>query len=181
VGVYLGLGLYQLSRMPSVYAAVRSFGWSASAAMLVQVIVATSVLALVVVASYRFSVQHALGLTAIASVLVSPYVYDYDLCVIGIGLAMLLPDLMRVGNKFERLAVYICGFFACGFGIVTNPLLSQLSTNMHVDGVTISLAGFASLGFFVLSWRVAQRSERFSDSARALSPIVRESDALAAS
>ena len=70
--------------------------------MIGQVIVAIVALVLVVIASYRFSVQQALGLTAIASLLVSPYAYDYDLPIMGVGLALLLPDIVRFGSASER-------------------------------------------------------------------------------
>ena len=38
--------------------------------------------------------------------MISPYAYDYDLPVFGVGLAMLLPDLARFAARGERRALY---------------------------------------------------------------------------
>ncbi len=54
----------------------------------------------------RFSLQQSLGLTAIASLLISPYAYDYDLPILGVGLALLLPDILQFGTAFERSLLY---------------------------------------------------------------------------
>ena len=89
-GFFLAHGYYPLYRMVSFYAVVRTLGVPASLAMLAQVIVAIAALTMVVVSSRCFSVRQSLGLTAIASLFVSPYAYDYDLPILGIGLALLL-------------------------------------------------------------------------------------------
>jgi hypothetical protein len=180
--VFLEHRFYPLFRMVSFYSVVRSFGLPASWAMIGQVIVAAGALVLVVIASCRFSVQQALGLTAIASLLVSPYAYDYDLPIMGVGLALLLPDFVRFGSKSERASLYALSFFACSFGLAATFVLgSQASTKMPGEDISISVAGFALLAVFGLSWRLVQRSQESSAAAQNLPMTIVEADPLPAS
>ncbi len=180
--VFLEHGYYPLFRMVSFYAAVRSLGLSASVAMIAQVIVAVIALTLVVVASYRFSVQQALGLTAIASLLVSPYAYDYDLPIMGVGLTLLLPDFVRFGSRSERGFLYTLSFFACSFGLASTFVLgSQISTRMPGEDILVSVGGLALLAVFGLSWRLIQRSEKNNDAVKDSPTTIVEGDALPAS
>jgi hypothetical protein len=176
--IFLERGFYPLSRMVSFYSVVRSFGLPASLAMISQVIVALVALALVVIANYRFSVQQALGLTAIASLLVSPYAYDYDLTIMGVGLTLLLPEFVRFGSKSERASLYALSFFACSFGLAaTFAMGSAAWVNMSRGDPSISLAGLALLAVFCLSWRLVQRSEKSSANAQDAPLTITEVDA----
>jgi hypothetical protein len=180
--IFLERGFFPLFRMVSFYSVVRSFGLPASWAMIGQLIVASTALVLVVIASYRFSVQQALGLTAITSLLVSPYAYDYDLPIMGVGLALLLPDIVRFGSAFERGSLYALCFFACSFGLaVTFVFGSQLSIKAPGEDMPVSLAGLALLAVFGLSWRLVQRSHESSAAARNLPITIVEADPLPAS
>ena len=180
--VFLERGFYPLFRMVSFYSVVRSFGLPASWAMIGQVIIAVGALALVVIASYRFSVQQALGLTVIASLLVSPYAYDYDLPIMGVGLTLLLPDFVRFGSKSERASLYALSFFACSFGLASTFVLgSQVSTKMPGEDISVSVAGLALLAVFGLSWRLVQRSEKDSAAVQNSPMTAVEGDALPAS
>jgi hypothetical protein len=144
-GAFLEQGLYQLPRMVSPYAAVRSFNFPAWAAGGAQFLTAIAALGLVARAGRRFSRKQSLGLTAIASPLISPYAYDYDLPILGVGLALLLPALTRVATDRERLALYVLVIFAGGFGMIC-------------EDAPVSLAGFALLGVLGLTRRLLQRS-----------------------
>ncbi len=180
--IFLEHGFYPLFRMVSFYSVVRSLGLPASLAMIGQVIVAVVVLALIVIASYRSSVQQALGLTAIASLLISPYAYDYDLPIMGVGLTLLLPDFIRFGSKFERASLYTLSFFACGFGLASTFVLGwHTSTKMLGEDTSLSVAGLALLAVFGLSWRLVQRSKNIETTTRNPPMIVLQGDALPAS
>ena len=63
-----------------------------------------------------------LGLMALASLLVSPYAYDYDLPIGGIALALLMPDLLRLTTERERVALFGLSCFACLFGFAQNAV-----------------------------------------------------------
>jgi Glycosyltransferase family 87 len=173
--IFLARGFYPLSRMVSFYSVVRSFGLPASLAMIGQVFVALVALALVIIASYRFSVRQALGLTAIASLLVSPYAYDYDLTIMGVGLALLFPDFVRFGSKSERTSLYALSFFACSFGLATTFVMGS------GGDTSVSLAGLALLAVFGLSWRLVQRGQKLAATAQTAPMTTIEGDALPAS
>lgn len=104
---FLEQAAYPLYRMISVYAALRTSGLSAWAAFLGQGIVATLALGVVLVAAYRkMPVRESLGLTAIVTVCISPYMYAYDFPIFGVGLALLLPTLLTAARPFERAVIY---------------------------------------------------------------------------
>ena len=81
-------------------------------------VVAAAALSVVAFAIYRgFPASWSLGLAAVASLLISPYAYDYDLPILGVGMALLPPDLTRLASGRERAAIYgltfISGFYGC--------------------------------------------------------------------
>ena len=159
-GFFLSHGYYPLFRMISFYAVARTLGLPASLAMLMQAIVAVVALTMIVIASRRFSLHQALGLTAIASLLISPYAYDYDLPILGVGLALLLPDILRSGTALERSMLYFSSFFASGFGLVTTAIIGkQLTAGMPGENMRVSLGGLGLLCVFGLSWRILRRSQ----------------------
>ena len=106
-GLYMEHGFFPLYRMISPFAVLRAAGLPSWTAYLAQAVVAITGLALIGLAIYRgFPRRWSLGLTAIVSVLISPYAYDYDLPIFGIGLALLLPDLVRLASERERATIY---------------------------------------------------------------------------
>lgn len=159
-GFFLAHGYYPLYRMVSVYAAATTLGLPASLAMFAQAVVAVVALTLIVIASRRFSLHQSLGLTAIATLLISPYAYDYDLPILGIGLALLLPDILQFGTAFERSLLYLSAFFACGYGLVAAVVMDPPSTNMMLDkSGPVSLGGLALVCVFGLAWRILRRGQ----------------------
>lgn len=166
---FLEHGAYPLYRMVSIYASVYTISSSALAAIAAQALTATAALVTVVVASRRLSIRQALGFTAIASLLISPYVYDYDLPVMGIGFALLLKDLVRLGSSRERLLVYGLTFLA-GFWSFAQSL--RLSFSAGHD--TLSLGGIIIVINYAIIWRIIRRDvlgEEPSRSAEGHSPI----------
>jgi hypothetical protein len=158
--IFLEHGLYPLFRMVSVYAVVRSLGFPALVASTAQILTAILALAVVVLASRQFSQRQALGVTAIATLLISPYAYDYDLLILGIGLGLLLPDLVDLGTSRERLALYISMLFIGIFSIVQNVISSESGADKAVgeDADHLSLGGLALVAILVLTWRILLRS-----------------------
>ncbi len=155
--VFLEQGLYQLFRMVSPFAVALSLGFSAFTAMIVQALVAGLALIAVVIASRRFSLRQSLGVTAIASLLISPYAYDYDLPILGIAFAWLLPDLTRLGTDRERLALYGLSLFACCFSIA--QLARSPSSGTSEGPMYVSLSGLALVAILGVTWRVLSRGE----------------------
>ena len=97
---------YPLCRMVSAYAALRSAGVPSAVALAGQALVAAVALAAIVVAQRRLPATTALGVAACLSLVMSPYAFDYDMPVIGAGLALLLPTLIERGGRWERSLVY---------------------------------------------------------------------------
>ncbi|WP_243371359.1 glycosyltransferase family 87 protein [Microvirga solisilvae] len=161
--IFLEKGMYPLFRMISPYAALHTFGLPASMAMAAQILVAVLALGLVVLSVYRgLPLRQSLGLTAIASLLISPYAYDYDMPVFGIGLALILPDLIRQGREAERAIIYGLSLFAGGFGMAQSfGYVAEHGTDakLQIDNMPLSLAGFTLIALALLAWRILRRTE----------------------
>jgi hypothetical protein len=157
--VFLDHGFYPFFRMISLYAVVRTFGFSALVATAAQVIAAVLALGVVVLASHRLSPRQSLGVAAIATLLISPYAYDYDLLILGIGLGILLPDLTDFGTQGERLALYALTL-SIGILSIAETVISSVSKPDKVIGqdMELSLGGLALMAILALTWRILRRS-----------------------
>jgi hypothetical protein len=170
---FLAEGKYPLPRMVSLYAVLRSFGSSAATAFAGQAATALLVLAIVcLVAHRRLPVRQSLGITAIASLLVSPYAYDYDLPILGVGLALLLPDVLR-GSRREQAAVFVLSFMTCAIGLVQTFLRLKAPVEaiaMAGDNMALSVAGLTLLAVLGLAWTISGRSRSLASEARRSPP-----------
>jgi hypothetical protein len=158
--IFLERGYYPLYRMISFYAALRTLGLPASAAFLGQTVVATCCLGIIVIAWYRqFPARWCLGLTAMLAVSISPYAYDYDLPVFGIGLALLLPELKRSAGEGERTVIYLAPMIIAAYG---NLLAAVLGTSHRdIQGVDmLSIGGLILVALIPVSFVIALRSSR---------------------
>jgi hypothetical protein len=160
--IFLEHGLYPLFRMVSIYAFVRSLGFPALVASTAQILIAILALSTVVLASRQFSARQALGVTAIATLLISPYAYDYDLLILGIGLGLLLPNLVSLGTDRERLALYASTVFIGIFSIAQTVISSGPGSDKAggEDSDHLSLGGLALVAILVLTWRILLRSHQ---------------------
>lgn len=156
-GAFLKFGAYPLNRMVSPYAAMLSLGLPASAALVGQALVAALTLVMICRPPRGATVQQALGLMAIGSMLISPYAYDYDLPIFGIGLALLTPDLRRLGSRIERAQLYALTLFTGGYGSVSSMLRQASWNDPSVDKVPLSLAGLTLTILMILVWRIIRR------------------------
>ncbi len=153
-GGFLAHGDYPLTRMVSAYAFVRSLGLPAAFATAAQVVYAGAAIAAMAIATQRFSERQAIGVAALASLMMSPYAYDYDLPVFGVGVAMLLPDLLRYGSRAERATLY-----ASALGVeLAAFLLAVFGGLVESHGRTLSLGCFCVVATLAILWRVLERS-----------------------
>jgi hypothetical protein len=96
LGKYLARGQYQYHRMTSLYAALFVATGDARLAMAGQISLAALLAAGLWLAARRgWPPRHLLAGAVMASTLMSPYGYDYDLPVLGAAIALLAPDLVR--------------------------------------------------------------------------------------
>jgi hypothetical protein len=147
-----GSGSYPLFRMISIYAVLRTAGFSASLAFLSQVVVAVFALSVLARAIYRQLPAHwCLGLAAVASVLISPYAYDYDLTILGMGMALLLPDLTRLASARERAAIYSMTLIA---GSYTWFQILLASVQYGTGVIEHPIRAFSGFALLVLLWLI---------------------------
>lgn len=130
---FLAAGYYPLFRMNSVYAAAHSLGAGPAAAMTLQLVSAVVSLAILAVACIKgVAFNRLAALACAATVCVSPYGYDYDLTVLGVGIAFIFPEIMARGTGRQFLAWFALTWLACGYGLAW-------STAMHDDGSGVTL------------------------------------------
>lgn len=157
---YLALGLFPLYRMTSVYAAVLTLGTSASLAMALQLSVAAGAF-FVLWRLHRGRVgdETLLGLTLIATLLVSPYAYDYDMTIFAFGLALLAPELSHRLRPAETIVLVVLSWTATSWGLAGNILIAATKAEASVDPVHpyLSVAGllYPAL-FFMIAWVVTR-------------------------
>lgn len=159
---YLENGDYPLFRMISVYAALHTLGVSAMLAFWGQVVAAGLALLAIIVAVLRKLPTHtALGIAALVSVMLSPYAYDYDLPIAGIGLALLFPDLMRMAGSGERGTIYGLIFIAGAYGMVeTAGLKAFVSADSATGHQWIpAIGGLAMAALLALVLRMLLRGQ----------------------
>lgn len=117
---FLAQGKYPLFRMTSVYATARSAGLSSDIAFAVHGAGALLALALLLYGWMRKLPPHLLAASVCAATLfVSPYNYDYDLCILGVGLAFVLPGLIERTRAIEQCALLALFWAGTGYGLVT--------------------------------------------------------------
>lgn len=162
---FLEHGFYPLFRMVSAYAALCRAGVPPAFAFWGQAIVASLALVAVMLAVYLApargtSPAFPLGIAAMVSVMISPYAYDYDLPMLGIGLALLLPDLARMTSPRERAVIYGLILFAGAYGLLqSGRLAAQYGEGVDLaSNSTPALGGFVMMALLALLLRVMLRA-----------------------
>ncbi len=162
--IFLEHGFYPLFRMVSVYAALGRAGVPPTFAFWAQTIVACLALFAVVFAvrlgtSRKTSPTFALGITAMVSVMISPYAYDYDLPIVGSGLALLLPDLVEVARARERSMIYGLILIAGTYGMLQSArLAAQFGNDVDMDDkFAPAIGGFALMSLLILLAKLLRR------------------------
>lgn len=86
----LAKGFFPFHRMQSPFALANSLGQTGAAAWGMHVAAAVAAGAATVLAARRLPAGTAMGLAVLASPLLSPYMFDYDLTLVAVGIALLL-------------------------------------------------------------------------------------------
>jgi Glycosyltransferase family 87 len=160
-GIFLEKGVGPLHRMISPYAVLRSAGLLSWAALAAQGTVAIlSVAAIMFAIRCGFASRSTLGFVAMVSVLISPYAFDYDLPVLGVGLALLLPEIVQFGSERERATIYGLIFLAGIYGLLEAFRLQlQYGSDYHEHRL-LSISGIALVLAVILVFRILLRSHR---------------------
>ncbi|MGL4324842.1 MAG: glycosyltransferase family 87 protein [Beijerinckiaceae bacterium] len=161
---FLVQGYYPLHRMISVYAATRSAGASATLAMSAQMITALAAIGMIIAAlRLRFPPRPMLGLAALASLCLSPYAYDYDLPVYGIGIALLLPALFTHATRTEAWILLAGNGVMQVWGYAGNLMFSLLRKDSIVESILDgdrfwTPSGFILVGMTALVFHILRRA-----------------------
>lgn len=120
LGQYLSRGLYQYHRMTSLFAALFVLTGDGTLAMAGQIGLAVMLAGGLWLASRRgWPDRHVLAAGVMASTLMSPYGYDYDLPVMGAAIALLAPELAAAGWRHMGLLLPLA-WLAGSTGVIIN-------------------------------------------------------------
>ncbi|MCB1389525.1 MAG: DUF2029 domain-containing protein [Rhodobacteraceae bacterium] len=156
----LATDFYPFFRMTSVYALLHSLGAPPAAALGAQVV--TAVAACVAVAwavLRRLPPRQALATACFASALVSPYLYDYDMTIVGVGAALVAGDLLSRTSVTERLLMLALMWVAGGWGMIHALATAGLEweDRAATARATIAFSAAAYLLLLALAVRILSR------------------------
>jgi hypothetical protein len=161
-GGFLSARLYPLYRMVSVYSTLHTLQLGPEIAMAGQIVVAVLALTITVLATLRLPARQALGITAMGALLYSPYGYDYDLPIVGIGLMLLLSDLHSRTTATMRSWLYGLILFAGVYSMVRvfqiAPPFSSDTSFYYNDDPPYALASLGVIGALALMWYIFGRA-----------------------
>ena len=148
-------GRIDLRRVTSVFGILRSFGAGAGTAMLLHIAVAILILGAATVVGARIADRTIeSGLALMATAFVSPYFHDYDLTIMGVGLALVLPAMVSRGRS-RHIAVALV---ALAVAECVGPFEALATTTRASIGAPVVLACMLST-LLALRWPADQRSD----------------------
>jgi hypothetical protein len=138
---YMAGGFYHLNRMTSLYASALSLGLPSGAALALHIGGALTAIGGLVWVGRRLPEAAQAGLAIMSTVFISPYFYDYDLPLFGVGLALVLPELMARASP-QRMTVLLAAVaVAQVMGLAVSGLPFQPSLGgpllLAIFGVTL--------------------------------------------
>lgn len=146
VGTYLQDGL-PWGKMPALYATLRLIGVGAMPAIVLQAMLALTVAAMVAWVWWRrISLALRAATLAMGTLLVTPYVYDYDLTILGVAIAFLVVDARRSGWRPGEREILVVAWLSPAF-------MSTIAQFTHLQ-----IGFFCSLAVFVLAIRRARNA-----------------------
>lgn len=144
VGTYLQDG-FPWGKMPALYATLRIIGVGAVPAILLQAVLALAVAAMVAWVWWRRpSLALRAATLAMGALLVTPYVYDYDLTILGVAVAFLVVEARRSGWRPGEREILLVAWLGPAF-------MSAAAQYTYLQ-----LGFFCSLAVFVIAFRRAR-------------------------
>ncbi len=109
-------GALPWAKMPSAFIFAAKLGVSLPVAYAVQIVVAAGAAIVTVVVWHRYGPTPLAGATLVtATLLLSPYTFDYELAILAIPLAIIARDLIEHGSKRAERVMLVVLFAAPGF------------------------------------------------------------------
>lgn len=141
---------YPLFRMSSAFAMVLTTSHLYEWSCLFQIVSIALALSILILSTKKTSSQRTLlGIACMASALFSPYIYDYDLLVVGLGVALLLPVFHGNLTSFRQLLVAIGLLLAQGGWLLLTPIV--LAENIDQAEATLSVVPSLGCLFILLT------------------------------
>lgn len=148
----LRTGGFRYFRLASVFAALRALGLSTGAAMAGQGLAALIGLAVIWrAARLGLPLRAQLGLATLCGLMISPYAYDYDMALYGIGFALIWPVLAPRLALAEAAALVVAGWVATSLSVwlaVTSSSAAVLEKQVRA-GQKPAVAGLLMLGLIL--------------------------------
>ena len=164
-GALLQRGAFQFFRLISIYGAARALGVGAEPALAAQGAVALAAVALIAgMARSRLGPRVALGVAALGTLAISPYAYDYDLPILGVAVALLLPDLAARLRGVEAAALLALTWVATGWSVwlILRFQSGEQAERMVSAGQAVAAAGPAYVALIavvaLILWRRPPRA-----------------------
>ncbi|WP_310474932.1 glycosyltransferase family 87 protein [Sandarakinorhabdus sp.] len=141
---YLSRGLYQYYRMTSLYAALFTLTRDAGLALAGQIgLAGVLAMGLWLAARRAWPARHLMAAAVMASAVMTPYGYDYDLPVLGAAIALLAPDLAVWGRRAWPLLPL--SWLACFAGLIIRAVFSEPQPALAVVPVLLLCAALLVL------------------------------------
>jgi hypothetical protein len=156
---FLERGAYPFYRMVSLYAALFRLGMPPLFALGCQIGFGLVCLGLVVRA-WRAGLppRQLLAVAVMASPMLSPYAYDYDLTIMAVALALLAPDIAAAARPLPVHLMVLSGWLASGSGLVLNALYRGTTNDPELAHAAPSLGIFGMTAFCGLALWMARRN-----------------------
>jgi hypothetical protein len=156
-GAFLSQGFYPMFRMTSIYALVWTSGGPPSLAFAFQAGGAVCALGLLwYVWQKQYEPRFLAAAVCMASLFVSPYNYDYDLTLLGPGIAFIIPDLLQRARIWELMGLLCLSWFANGYVFFLLVFLSDANTGLHTEGLW-AISGIGMILLTLAACRVLRR------------------------
>ncbi len=140
-GSLLEAGKYKLVRMSTPFALLASLGLGGGLALKLHMTYALASLLLVAYASLKgWALRHVIALGMIAGAALSPYAYDYDLCLLAPAITLVWPELSQALRPWEKTLFSAATLLATGFGLITVNL-SDIIKHLSIELPSIGGAG----------------------------------------
>lgn len=158
--VFLGAGRFIPSRLVSLYAGLTAAQVSRQVAMAAQAFLVVGLLGSIAWFRRRSVETRVLvGLSIVASPMVSPYCYDYDLVMVGLGVALLLPVMSWPVKLGASVLTALASSWWTIF-VMLGPHLGLVSTEIQAAD-RLSFGGLSLILLFALmAWSVMRRQSR---------------------
>jgi hypothetical protein len=144
--VFLREGAYKFTRMTSVYAGAHAMGAAPGLAMALQVGVALTAMGGLVLAWWRgWPMRRLMAAAMFATPFLSPYAYDYDLAVVGIGLALVIPEIAERAGVARLLLCQCLAWAAVVFSPLVNILGPWPDASLSIGAPMLVLLAWAAL------------------------------------